>query len=524
MKLRKNLIAFLAMPLLVAGLSSCNGSGYSIEEVDNAGGSVFYEIFVGSFCDSNGDGVGDLNGIKSKLPYLKKLGVSGLWLTPIHPSSSYHHYDVKDYYAVSNDFGTLDDFTSLCTAAKAQGIDIILDMVFNHCSVNSQWYANWLANISNEDSPYYNNFSYFEEDRSGTFYESALGGYVEANFDNSMPEFNFDTPYVLEELKRIQDFWLDKGASGFRYDAVKYYYCTNNNGTITGNTAKNVEVLTELANSARAKKADAYLIGECWVDSVAEIYNYTNSGMNMFHFPTSGVSAVNSVGTMPMKTFANFMNSVAEANEMRQEHNPNGDIAIFVSNHDQDRWGAYYEGHDNAEEARKLMASAYLLTPGTPFMYYGEEIEMLGSRKSSDKTDAMRRQAMVWGDESITCKQPENFIYTPQTETSVAKAESDGYSLLNHYRKVISIRNKYKDAFRKGNYEVLEFGKNRVTGFKITYNNDTYYLIHNCYNSEAEVTLPGGTTLLEDIPSMKTEAKLNSGKLTLAGYSSALIK
>ena len=524
MNLRKNLLLALSLPLLVSGISSCGGvNGYNIEEVDNKGGSAFYEIFVGSFCDSNGDGVGDLNGIKSKLPYLKKLGVSGLWLTPIHPSPSYHHYDVMDYYAVSPDFGTLDDFSSLCSEAKSQGIDIILDMVFNHCSIKGTWYKNWLANLANPDSQYYDNFSYSEEEKTGYFYEGELGGYVEGNFSSDMPELNFDTPYVREELKRIQDFWLEKGASGFRYDAVKYFYCTNSNGNIVGNTAKNVEVLTELAQAARAKKADAYLVGECWVDSDAEIYNYASSGMNMFHFPTSGVSAVNSVGVMPMKSFRNFMDSVVSANTLLKEKNPNGDFACFISNHDQDRWGNYFSGHSDPSGARKLMVSTYLLTPGTPFMYYGEEIEMLGARKTTDKTDAMRRQAMVWGDESITCKQPENFVFTPQTETTVASAEADGYSMLNHYRKVLSVRNKYKDVFRKGTYEVLDFGDYRATGFKITYGNDVYYLVHNCNTTQVTLDV-SGSSLLEDIPTSKTSAGFNSGKLTLSGYSSAFIK
>lgn len=522
---RKNLLTLLSLPLLVSSLTACGGKGgYVIEEVDNDGGSAFYEIFVGSFCDSNGDGTGDLNGIKSKLPYLKKLGVSGLWLTPIHPSSTYHHYDVEDYYAVAPQFGTLSDFSSLCEEAKKQGIKIILDMVFNHASVKSKWYANWIENIANEDSPYYDNFSYFEDEEDGTFYEPALGGYVVANFDSSMPELNFDKPFVREEFKRIQDFWLEKGASGFRYDAVKYYYCTNRGGNITGDTAKNVEVLTELALAARKKKADAYLVGECWVDSLKEIYSYASSGMNMFHFPTSGVTGPSTVGCVPMKTFATFFDSVAEGNRVLKEKSPNGDFCCFVSNHDQDRWGTYRDGHPSPQEARKAMVSSYLLTPGTPFMYYGEEIEMLGSRKSTDKTDAMRRQAMVWGEESITCAQPEKYTVKDQTKTSVKDAENDGYSFLNHYRKVLSIRNKYKDVFRNGTFESLSFGEDvRVGGFKITYQNEVYYIVHNCHTAEATVDIDG-TTLLEDIPTMKTAASFSSGKLTLAGYSSAFIR
>ena len=530
---RKNLFPLVFLPLF---LSSCVGAspakGYKIEEVDNAGGSAFYEIFVGSFCDSNGDGIGDLKGIESKLDYLKSLGVGGLWLTPIHPSNTYHHYDVEDYYSVSPDFGTLEDFKSLVGAAHDKGMKVILDMVFNHVSNRSQWYKDWKSVVIARDktNPMYNDFVWKTKNdptaHDGYHVDEQLQVKIESNFSDTMVELNYDSDHVREEIANVQDFWLDAGCDGFRYDAVRYFYVQNNSGgTITPNIAKNVEVMTFLAESARAKKPDCYLIGEDWADA-SEIMEGYSSGMNLFYFPTSGTSTPTGVGSIhTARNYRAFGNAVVSANNAIKEKNENADLAIFVSNHDEDRWGDYHDGMKYASEQRKAMASSYLLTPGTPFIYYGEELEMTGTRGKTDMTDAMRRQAMLWGEEEITCKQPENFVVANQGGKTVKECEENDFSSLNHYRKVLSIRNKYNDVFRHGKYEMYEInGSGTGYGFKITHNGEVYYLIHNVYEDEIVATLPEGLTLLEDINTLQTAASLSSNKLTLPGYSSVLLR
>lgn len=525
MNYRKNLLALSLLALSAASLTSCGGG--QEEVVDNAGGGAFYEIFVGSFCDSNGDGVGDLNGIKSKLPYLKSLGVSGLWLTPIHPSDTYHHYDVKDYYSVSSDFGTVEDFSSLCAAAKENGIEIIMDMVFNHTAKSSVFYKGWSEAFAkaNKDSPYWDFYSWSETQKDGYAKDARLNVWIESNFSDSMPELNFDNPKVLEELQKVQNFWLEKGASGFRYDAVKYFYCDNIGGTISGDTEKNVEVLSQLATSAKAKKADVYLVGECWVDDANELTDYCKSGMNMFYFPTSGLEVPGAGSVVLGSGYTAFGDAVLDGYKLMKQKNANAEFACFVSNHDQDRWGDFREGKRNDIEQRKLVVSSYLLTPGTPFMYYGEEIEMLGSRGKNDMTDAMRRQAMIWGEESITCKQPENFTFTPQTENTVKSCEENSNSLLNHYKKVLKLRNKYKDVFRKGSWDELNIGNStRGFGFKITLDGTEYALVHNCGESNIEHTFDGDMEILGTIETMQKSASLSNKKLSLPGYSTTLLR
>lgn len=527
--MKQNLRKILSLGIAALAATSCSSgnNGYNIEAVDNAGGSAIYEIFVGSFCDSNGDGTGDLKGIESKLDYLKSLGVSYLWLTPIHPSPSYHKYDVKDYRAIDPKFGTLDDFASLAAKAKEKGIGIIMDMVFNHISKKSDWFQKWCQAFGSGDktSPYYDNFSWSKTAKYGYSQMGEAGGvYVESNFDSGMPEFNLDSEFVRSELKSIQDYWLDKGASGFRYDAVMYYYCENNNGTIVGDTDKNVAFMKYLADSARAKKSDVYLVGEAWVNSQETIAAYAGSTMNAFNFPTAGIDAIGSAGKALVSGGAKmFMESLEKAQTAIKAANPSGDVCYFVSNHDMDRWGGYRSGRANAEEARKAVASIYLLTPGTPFMYYGEEIGMLGTRPSNAKTDAARRQAMVWGEGEAICAQPEGVTVEKQVTVGVKEAEKDGYSTLNHYRKVLSLRNKYKDMFRKGTFTAIDVPEDGI-GFKVTLGEESFYLLHNTKGAELSFTLPGAKTLLESIDTMKTAASLSGETLKLPGYSSAIVR
>lgn len=527
MFVRKNLRKILSMSALMGLLASCGGNGYDIKKQDVAGGSAVYEIFVGSFCDSNGDGVGDLKGIESKLDYLQNLGVSYLWLTPVHPSNSYHKYDVKDYYAIDSSFGTVADFESLVSKAKEKGIGILMDMVFNHASRQSTWFNSFAAAARSGDreSEYINDFVWSVKPKEGyAAYDECGGVYVECNFDQNMPEFNLESDHVRAELVKIQNYWLDKGVAGFRYDAVLYYYCSNSGGVISGDTEKNVSFMKYLADSAKAKKPDVYLVGEAWVNDQNLIATYASSGMNAFNFVTSGVDASGSAGKAVINGGEkDFAKAVENAQAKLRAARADADLCFFVSNHDTDRWGGYRNGQIYAEEARKCVASAYLLTPGTPFAYYGEEIQMLGTRTSSESTDASRRQAMVWGEGEPMCKQPEGKTVPEQVTIGVKEAEKDGYSMLNHYRKVLSIRNAHKDLFRKGTFTALDLGPERVAGFKITLNNETYYLIHNCFREAVEITVPG-SEIVDSVNTFKVAPTLANSKLSLAAYSSVLMR
>ncbi|MBP5729198.1 MAG: alpha-amylase, partial [Clostridia bacterium] len=207
---------------------------------------VFYEIFVGSFSDSDGDGTGDLRGIINRMDYLndgnpasgKSLGVEGIWLTPIFKSPSYHKYDVADYYTIDPAFGTMDDLRELIEICHGRDVKVILDLALNHTSSQHIWYRRFLNchTMNNPVGPCYDYYSCIGMDDKApagrSFMKVASARIqVENNFSNSMPELNFDSESVREEVLNIAKFYLELGVDGFRFDAAKYLYLNEHDKT-----------------------------------------------------------------------------------------------------------------------------------------------------------------------------------------------------------------------------------------------------------------------------------------------------
>ena len=380
---------------------------YNIDEsVVNSSGAV-YEIFVGSFADSNGDGIGDFNGIAAKLDYLKALGVSNLWLTPIMPSPSYHKYDVKDYCSVDPSFGTMADFDSLVAAAKAKNIGILLDMVLNHSSSQNPWfiqakedYATGYAGSDSCAKDYVFFDSYPSNPYGRTYSQTTCDGksfYYECNFSSDMPEFDLSQDSVKAKFRAIMDFWLDQhGVGGFRFDGCAYYFY--------GDQASNIAFCRFLNDAVRvgtsiggtvypALNPSAYLVGEAWVDNMTQptVASYGSSDLNFFDFPMSASAsdaplvnlALNAGGQNFAARVVSFQTAMAAKSALSEP-------CFFLANHDMDRVASRYAIRPiHTVEYEKLSASEYLLTPGTPFIYYGEEIAMTGTRAGN--TDANRR-------------------------------------------------------------------------------------------------------------------------------------
>lgn len=475
----------------------------SLPEAEESKSGVGYEIFVGSFADSNGDGIGDLNGIRNHLDYLASLGVTYLWLTPIHPSSTYHHYDVEDYFSVAPEFGTMEDFSSLCVEAKKRGIKVVLDMVLNHASKKSPWFQaalkDFASGYSAPDS-YKDDFVFYDALPSSSpsrFYGANCGGktvYYEANFDSNMPEFNLDSPSLRKRQQQILSYWLSAGASGFRFDGVYYYYYQND--------LKNVAYCKALREFVLSKRSGAYLVGEVWPSSFGNdtISIYSSSGMALFNFLSSvtGSSSFVSYAGQKKKAGVVFSDIVSVQSKTQGGTEP----VFFLSNHDQDRVRGYFSKYKDPTERllkRKLASSYLLLTPGTPFLYYGEEIDLGGVRGNAN-TDANRRLPFIWkenGDEA-RCAAPDGADYSgDQATLGAIDEESNPNSLLNHYKALISLRAKYP-LFQKGTYSrlsgsTLEDGETfiRTVGVgKIEYGGKTYYLIHNEDVSPVSFLLP----------------------------------
>lgn len=420
------------MALLLAGLLLLGGCSRPAGDAPSGRSGVYYEIFVGSFFDSDGDGLGDLPGLISKLDYLKSesgencLGVTGIWLMPVNPSPTYHKYDVTDYYSIDPGYGTMEDFEQLIYECAKRGIDVIIDLVINHTSSRHPWFLAAVEELETGTPPryqYYYNF--IDHPRSG-YYPTAGGMYYEAHFWSEMPDLNMDSEELRAEIADIARFWLDKGVAGFRLDAARHIYKERD---------KNLEFWRWFSDICKEIKADVFLVGEVW-DTESEILAYYGSGLNaLFNFPFAGEkgiihhSVINADGLRLATHLERFTGKIKEID-------PDGLHAPFLSNHDTDRSAGYITDPNR----RKLQASIYLLTPGVPFIYYGEELGMTGKGKDENK-----RTAMIWSltDTAGQTNGPEGADTPSAADGGVAELLADPGSLLNYYRAVIALRGKY---------------------------------------------------------------------------------
>lgn len=404
---------------------------------------VFYEIFVRSFYDSDGDGIGDFNGLTAKLDYLNDgdpettndLGVQGIWLMPIFPSPSYHGYDVTDYEAVNPEYGTIEDFQRLLDEAHQRGISIIIDLPLNHTSNEHPWFQQSLE----PDMPYRDYYIWSDTDptylgpwKQDVWHEGPDGGYYYGVFWSGMPDLNYTNPAVVEEMDQAVRFWLDLGVDGFRLDGARYIVEDEQKQADTPATH---EYYKHLRETVKAINPQALLLGEVWTDNFT-VSTYTKGDeLDLaFNFDlASGIMASAKSGkadkvknglTFTLKLF------------------PTGQSAPFLTNHDMDRVMSELGG--DVEKAKN--AAAMLLTaPGVSFTYYGEEIGMSGKR-GSENTDIQRRLPMQWttGENAgFTTGTPWAPLYPFYSATNVEAQTDKPDSLLSFYRDWIHLRNQH---------------------------------------------------------------------------------
>lgn len=504
-------------------------STVTLDEDDNH--KVFYEIFVGSFSDSDGDGVGDLRGIINRLDYLndgdpksgESLGVEGIWLSPIFVSPSYHKYDVADYYTIDEEFGTMDDLTELVNKCHERGIEVILDLVINHTSSQNQWFKDFSQahKDGNTESPYYDFYSWSSEPVNGRTFKKISGSedYYECNFSGDMPELNYDNEAVREEMLNVADYYLETiGVDGFRFDAAKYIYY--------GDTANNVAFWEWYMGKLKEIKPSIYTVAEVWdADSLTNQYE---SALNCFDFAMS--QSDGKIASTAKKGDVNAYTSYVESYiDTVTAINEDAMILPFIANHDMDRAAGYMQ---QLGGYAKVAANLYLLGPGSPFIYYGEEIGLKGSRGSAN-TDANRRLAMTWGD-GDTVADPEGADYEEKYRTNAPVSEQlgDEKSLYNYYKKLLMIR-KANPEIAAGDYEALKFTDTKVGGFVSTYEGSSVCVIHNTTTSEQTVDLATVTSLSftnveaavgYNDGTFENTATLEGTKLTLSPQTSVVLR
>ncbi len=472
---------------------------YGLGEVDqNTSGNkqgVYYEVFVRAFADSNGDGIGDLNGLTQRLDYLNDgnpkttddLGITGIWMMPINKSPSYHGYDVSDYYDINPEYGTLADFDNLIKEAHKRGISIMMDLVLNHSSDKNPWFTQ----STDANSPYRNWYKWTTDGSEG-FNLSAnvwghkvwnkLGGaYYYAIFWSGMPDFNYDTPEVKDEMKKVAAFWLDKGVDGFRLDAVPHIFGTGELPKMESGTKKTVAFWKEFTDFCHGHKPEAFIIGEVLEDSVQIRSTYLPSLDSTFHI---GIGAQISNAVKAGSSKNNYLAKFIENNYVQYAKvKPDYVDAPVLSNHDQNRIIALVNGKP---ELMKVAASMYLTLEGVPFIYYGEEIGMFGAKPDEDI-----RLPYVWGRDDPLLTKWRTSKYGEDVVAPVSEQQQDPDSLLTHYKRLIRVRNE-NEALYAGKFKAMESGNDAIVFYSMTSSGQTALIMHNL--SAREQSLKVDTT------------------------------
>jgi glycosidase len=422
-------------------------------------GAVVYEVFVRSFRDADGDGIGDLAGLTAKLDYLNDgdpstdsdLGVDAIWLMPIFPSPSYHGYDVTDYDGVNPQYDPrwaagasshASDLDELITQAHKRGIKVILDWVPNHTSNKHPWFTDA---ISSPQAAHHDWYVWSSLD-SGPSWYPASGAFYYANFVAEMPDLNWRNPAVATEIAAAAGRWIARGVDGFRLDAVRYLV---ENGTQTSDQPETHAALKAFAAAVRAARPDALILGEAWTSTagIAPYFGTIDAGSAAsggdevlpFDFPLAG-AIITSVEMGSSGALASTLDALAAA------YPAGAGDAPFLSNHDQQRVASSLHG----DPAQLRLAAAILLTlQGTPIIYYGEEI---GTQNGQGGDDRSKRQPLSWdgtpthGFTSGTAWSP----FPPGADaTNVAAQTGDPGSLLSRYRTLIRVR-KGSSALQRG--------------------------------------------------------------------------
>lgn len=485
---------------------------------------ITYEIFVQSFADSNGDGIGDIKGMTSKLDYLQELGVEGIWLMPMNPSPSYHKYDVSDYYDIHPDYGTLADFKNFVKEAHARNIKVVMDMVLNHSGSQNQWFKEALKDESIKYWDYYV-WAHKDDPKVQPVTVTAADGSqrrVRSNwnvvpnsdylyfsqFGRNMPDLNFDNPKLQQEVFKIGKFWLKEvGVDGFRLDAARHIFPDER-------AQDNHKWWEYFLQEMKTVNKDVYIIGEVWAPADV-VGPYLKGIPALFNFDMGGkiIKAVNE---------ENGSQLVAEHKKIEDFYktvNPDYVDATFLTNHDQNRVMSSVNG--NVDKGK--MTVALLLTlPGSPYLYYGEEIGMLGQ-----KPDPNIREPILW-DKKESDKIRTSWI-KPRFSTDsaiipVSQQLIDKNSLLNYYRTFIKLRNT-SYALTYGELAPVNTANNSsLCAFVRSDQRESLLVLHNLSDKNQVFKLPSNLQNFKMMYFTNKAAQISNNQVTIPGYSTVILK
>lgn len=503
--------------------------------------SVVYEIYPKSFCDSDGDGLGDLKGVISKLDYLEKLGVDYIWLTPfVRSPQKDNGYDVSDYYKIDERYGTMDDFDALCEQASKRKIGIMMDMVFNHVSSEHEWFQKAL-----QGDPHYQDYFIFRKGKADgsapTNWTSKFGGsaweYVEQMdryylhlFDVSQPDLNWENPNVRKEVQNVVNYWLDKGVKGLRFDVInlisKGEYLDDESGDgrkYYTDGPKVHEYIQELNEATFGRDADIITVGEMNSTSMEHCFRYAGEDTNElsmvfnFHHMKVDYMGIEKWVLVPYD-FMKLKGLLFDWQMKMQEHHAWN--AVFWCNHDQPRVVSRF-GDEGAlrKESAKMLATVIHCLRGTPYIYQGEELGMTNAGFTSideyrdvESLNHFRilqdrgiseqnayailgvhsrdnsRTPMQWDDSAnagFTTGTPWISINRNYHEINAARSTADDTSIFYYYQKLIQMR-KNLDVIAYGDFAPLVPEHDTVFAYERTYQGEKLAVICNFYGKETQ--------------------------------------
>ena len=471
----------------------------------------FYEVYVRSFYDANGDGFGDLRGLGLKMKYIHDLGFNGIWMMPIHPSISYHKYDVDDYYGIHSEYGTMADFEFMMQKANEYDVAVVLDLVINHSSARHPWFTEAIKGLKEFSTPTsdnkpteeciakyptvdYYNFRHGKKPIQGVYRQvPGTSWWYESWFSDNMPDLNLNNESLKQEIVDIMRFWLEKGVKGFRLDAALHFF--------NSAEAQNVKFLSWLETEAKKIYEDVYFVAEVWQGKTEQ--RYYASGLDSFFNFSNSQGGGTVISSIVDENAAKFIERIVTYEQDAKAFDEEAIIANFLGNHDMQRsanacvneyqrengsWGLFID-----ENYVKMSLGLNQMISGTSWVYYGEEIGMIGSSKKADEN---YRTAMLWSDDPYEiCKNPPNAetreqkyddgIYPGNVEEQLANPNS----ILNYLKIATRLRYKYP-AIARGRQSLISFEESNEYAILVKdYNNEKLYILINLSNDVENVNL-----------------------------------
>lgn len=532
--------------------------------------SVVYQIYPRSFKDSNGDGIGDINGIREKLDYLKELGIDVIWLSPVYKSPNDDNgYDISDYCDIMDEFGTMEDMDNLLKEANERGIKILMDLVVNHTSDEHKWFIEAKKSKDNEYRDYYiwrDSVDGNEpNDLGSTFsgsawqYDETTGQYYLHLFSKKQPDLNWENEKVRNEVYKMMNFWVDKGIGGFRMDVIDLIGKVPDE-MITGNGPKLHEYLQEM-NKAALEGKDLLTVGETWgaTPDVAKLYS--NPGRKelsmVFQFEHIGLDQIEGKEKWDVKPLE-LLDLKKVLSKWQTELEGQGWNSLFWNNHDLprivSRWG---NDKEYRIESAKMLATLLHGMKGTPYIYQGEELGMTNVRfddindyndieslnmykdrlsKGYSHNEIMEsiyakgrdnaRTPMQWDDSEnagFTTGTPWLAVNKNYDKINAKQCLQDENSIFNHYKKLIDIR-KNNDTIIYGDYKLLCEDDENIFAYVRELNGDKILVVCNFYDKDVEFKFDGDFNYSKVLLSNYNDSSKMIEKLKLRPYEAVMYR